>query len=182
MIKRFAILAAGLVALAPAAALAQNNQNSGTQSGGDADLVWRGELNGSCSISADREGTLALSSDNQYLQSVDVNQAQLSYNAVGPDNLTHTIKVTDSSVLLNNSEILGTDQNATVEVNYNQGSSSFQQVYQNNGDVYLDNQAGAIIDGTGTLNVDVRTTAHRPGNDVVWGTYVVSTTVACFVK
>lgn len=183
MNKTFAVAAAALVALTPAASFARNNYNSGTPIGDDADLIWRGDLTRSCSIEATQEGTLALSPDNKWLESKDVEQAHLDYVATGPSGTSFTIKATDSSVTLDGTEQLGDDAAERVEVNYNEGQG-WDQVYQGNQNTFLDNQRGQSIDGSGTLEVDVKTNAHydRSNQSVRWGNYVVRTTVACFVK
>jgi len=184
MNKTFAVAAATLVALTPAAAFAKNNQNSGTKTGSPADLIWSGSANASCSISADKEGTLTLSNNQQYLTSEGVQHAELGYTTAGPQGTTFTIKSTDSSVMLGNTEQLGDNQNETVDVRYN-NSGQWQQVWQQNSATYLDNQAGATLtrNGSGTVDVDVRTTAHtNGGGSVAYGNYTVRTTVSCFVK
>ena len=184
MIKSFSVFTAALVALAPAASFASNNQNSGTQVGSSADLIWRGGANASCSITAVKEGTLTLGNNQQYLTSEGVEEAELSYATAGSQSTTFTVKSTDSSVLLGGTEQLGDNQNETVDVRYN-NSGQWQQVWQNNAATFLDNQSGASLtrNSTGTVDVDVRTTAHtNGGGSVAYGNYVVRTTVGCFVK
>ena len=181
MIKTFVVAAAALVALTPAASFANNNQNSGTQVGGTADLQWGGQISRSCTITATKEGTVALTADNQWLQSQNGGTpARLTYSTSGSQADTFTIKSTKSSVKLDGAERLGQNGATQVLISYNDGQE--QQVYQNNQPTYLDNQRGQVISGAGNLDVDVRTNAHRTGNSVEYGTYVVSTTVGCFVK
>lgn len=183
MIKTFAIAAAVLAALTPAASLAKNNNNSGTQLGNSADLIWNGQINRSCSITAVDEGTVSLTADDKHLQSQGIGTpATLTYSASGNKSDTFTIKSTQSSVTLDGAEVLnGNDAKQRVEVQY-QGSNDYQDVYQNNQAVFLDNQKGRTISGSGSLDVNVRTNAHLDNDEVQYGTYVVRTTVVCLVK
>ena len=183
MFKTFAFAAAALVAVAPSASFASNNNNSGTQLGSGAELIWNGQISRSCSISATDEGTVALTADEKHLQSDDIGTpAELTYSTTGGKKDTFTIKSTESSVTLDGDEVLkGNDAKQRVEVQY-EGSNDYQDVYQGNQAVSLDNQKGRTISGSGTLDVNVRTNAHLDNDEVQYGTYVVRTTVVCLVK
>ena len=95
------------------------------------------------------------------------------------------MKSTDSSVTRNDVEQLGSNANAQVLVSYGPGigNGQYDQVYQNNKPTYLDNQRGTSISGSGSLDVHVKTSAHKDSRgEVQFGEYVVKTTVVCLVK
>lgn len=187
MLSRFALLAlVAATAVAPAAGLARNNNNVGRQISSDQTLIWNGEVGASCTIQATKEGTLTLSPNNQFLTSVGADRAELTYSAAGPAGTTFRILSTDSSVILDNKEQLTLDNDYRVYLNYNEGQG-WAQVWHNGDPVYLDNQMGQspIIDGVGTLEVDVRTNAHLDrsnNNSIKYGNYTVRSVVGCYVK
>ena len=187
MLSRFALLAlATATAGAPAAGFARNNYNVGTKISSDQTLIWNGEVGASCTIQATKEGTLTLSPNNDYLTSVGAERAELTYSAAGPAGSTFRILSTDSKVILGNTDQLPLDNAYRVELNYNTGKG-WAQVWQNGQAVYLDNQMGQspIIDGSGTLEVDVRTNAHldrQNNNAIKYGNYTVRSVVGCYVK
>lgn len=189
MLRRALCLTAlASLALAPST-LAATFGNGTNVSDDSAELIWRGETgNRSCSLTAEKEGTVSMTADNQYLTSAGNygTPAELSYVTNGNNSDRFLIKSTDSVVLFGNGNdnqiAKGQFQHATVDL-YFDGSNLPMQVWQNRNAVPLTNQRGHQISGSGNLDVDVRTNGHRNQNgEVQFGSYIVKTTVVCVVQ
>ena len=170
MFTRFAALV-GVVLVSSAPAFASNPT-----------LQWNGEINRSCSITADRTGTVTLrpgTGKNSFLDSTyqGGSPAILGYEAIGG---TAEVRFVSGSVLRNGTEErLVNGATRRLEISYD-GGRTWDFVFQNNHANWVRNQDGKEVTGSGTLEVEARTNAHTAQNgDIETGDYIVKTVMTC---
>ena len=173
MFSRFAaVVGVVLVSSAPAFALSPATPT----------LEWNGEINRSCSITADRTGTVTLRPGKGKKSLLDSTYqggrpAILGYEAIGGK---AEVKFVSGSVLRNGTEErLVNGATRSLEISYNDGKD-WDIVFQNNHANWVGNQDGKEVEGSGTLEVEARTNAHtNQKGDVESGNYIVKTVMAC---
>ena len=171
MFRRFAALA-GVVLVSSAPAFATSNPT----------LQWNGEINRSCSITADRTGTVTLRPGKGKKSLLDSTYqggrpAILGYEAIGGK---AEVRFVSGSVLRNGTEErLVNGATRLLEISYNDGKD-WDIVFQNNHANWFGNQDGKEVEGSGTLEVEARTNAHtNQDGDIETGDYIVKTVMTC---
>ena len=172
MFRYAPVALAALMVVAPTAS-AKGHHHSSTS----ATLEWEGEVRHSCALSAEDEGTLAMTPDGQWIESDEQGTpAVLDVEVVGG---TATVQVSGVEVNRNgsNTNNLATNPNAEVFV---QIEGDEQIVWDNQ---RRTDHGGWSFTDSQEVEVDVRTNGHRDVNDqIVAGDYVVQTTVECTIK
>lgn len=166
-----ALVATSALLVSPLSAFASSNPT----------LQWNGEINRSCSLTADQVGRVVLngqSGNNSRLDSTvsGGRPAILGYEMIGGEG---QISFVSGSVTRNGQERLINGTTRRLEIRY-EGENRWDTVFQNNSANWVSNQRGISRSGSGQVEVDARTNAHlTQDRNVETGTYVVRTVMAC---
>ena len=157
----------------------------------NADAVWNGSVNRSCSINALQDGKVKLNGKTGNQSRLDSTAsggapAIISYTVVGadPNNPARIgFARNGGSVTRNGTELLNGGDFRELEINV--ANRGWVRVYQNTHNNTYNNQkdwdrAEIKTQGSGQVSVEARTNAHLAQNgSIVPGDYVVTTTMEC---
>ena len=172
MFTRIAAVAGALL-VAGTPAMASSNRN--------ATLQWNGQVNRSCSLTANQVGTVVLDGNMGRDSRLD-STAQGGRPAILGVTTTGghaSIGFVRGSVTRNGTERLIDGQHQLLEIKY-ENQNDWVTVFQNASGNWYNNQTRLSFDGRGQLEVDARTNAHVTQSGFIeTGSYVVKTVMEC---